>query len=203
MCCARSVVWVDGKANTDAAGFTYCALGALQIAGRVALPRCAQQSSSGISMQDQRAYPSLPDLTLRWLMSRITTFVEEEQPGEDDETDGEVDSHHSDDLSTASEALQTSNSSYADPASKYGPANGEAKAPSFEKLGSRPAPVENSQQPPSQLANSENIVHAGSAPPEESGEDLMPGYAGMNGRPDKMADTCYVFWVGASLNVSP
>lgn len=40
------------------------------------------------------------------------------------------------------------------------------------------------------------------APPEPAAVE-SEDFVGFNGRCNKMVDTCYAFWVGASLDVSP
>lgn len=164
---------------------------------------------------------SNPDLTVRWLLCRLTTFVEEKEEEGDDETEPDTGMSDDDALSTVTDAMQTPDTSFpssSDGAQLDSATPGEASShgqnvmqdaglKGFHKIRSYPTPpVEGDAADPvaapPQLAASQNLIHAASPPP--AGDDdtaSQQEWAGFNGRPNKLADTCYVFWVGASLKV--
>lgn len=218
---------IGEKANGTIAGFTYCAIAAAQLLSQLRLPRSAKPQPKTASVSDGKCL-SNPDLTVRWLLSRLTTFVEEKEE-EADDGDTEPDGGMSDDdaLSTATDVMQTPDTSFPNsssgaeadgglhesvPAEDHhashdeGPAQAE-EVPSFKKMRSYPAPplygdVDNPTAAPPQLAASENLIHAATPPPPETADPAgQQQWAGFNGRPNKLADTCYVFWVGSSLQV--
>ncbi|KAI9658814.1 MAG: hypothetical protein M1831_003840 [Alyxoria varia] len=113
--------------------------------------------------------------TVRWLTLRLTTTIEEEEM----------------DSPTANFPPYRA-SSASEPSAKPGslaPEDNPTSASSFQKFRSMPASY--ASRPP--------------APPQ-SNTSAMPGaipvhWTGFNGRPNKIADTCYAWWVGASLKI--
>ena len=134
------------------AGWTYCGVGVLKFLGRLPPTNCKKRDS-GIRHSVSKV--NIEDL-LRWLVSRQTLYLQEE------DDDGLL---HEDELSDL---------------------NANSTFLAFQKGDARPA---NSRIP--QVAEVQPI--------ELSAEELE--CAGFNGRCNKVADTCYAFWVGASLAV--
>ena len=159
------------------AGFTYCAIGSLALLDR--LPPNDHDRPPGA---DDSTYPAKPfgissrHKTICWLTSRLTTAVEED----------EIES-------PAANFPPHRASSSSEPSAKPGslsPEDNPAGASSFQKL--RSMPVGQTSRP---------------AATPQSDLSAMPGdipvyWTGFNGRPNKIADTCYAWWVGASLKVS-
>lgn len=177
-----------------AAGFTYCAVGALTFLDRLPSP-------SGTRKQKESALPnghsapaglSSRAATVRWLVARLTNTIYEEEDEED--TQDESDENGPGEVSTTSTSSSTAGNSEGDaiagiafdstdtPPSE----TKQTSTPSFTKLGSRPATEADST--PTNLDASPDSV---------AGE-----CTGLSGRTNKIADTCYAFWVGASLSVS-
>ncbi|KAK7727663.1 geranylgeranyl transferase type-1 subunit beta [Botryosphaeria dothidea] len=123
------------------AGFTYCAIGALALLGR--LP-----SNAGSRVSDAPLVGlSDPELTARWLVARQTLALDDE------------------------ELMETSDGD--EPAAAKTPID----APRAVKLHSLPSLIG-----------------------EAGGADFLQ-WAGFNGRCNKVADTCYAWWVGGSLSM--
>ncbi|KAH7062074.1 geranylgeranyl transferas-like protein type i beta subunit [Macrophomina phaseolina] len=123
------------------AGFTYCAIGALALLGR--LP-----SNAGSPVSDDPPFGlSDPELTARWLVARQTLALDDEDLM-DTSDGGEID------------AVRT-----------------PIDAPHVVKLHGLPS-------------------QSGDA----IGAELVQ-WAGFNGRCNKLADTCYAWWVGGSLSM--
>ncbi len=141
--------------------------------------------------------------TVRWLISRITTLIDEEDYKDamehdggggqyDDESDLETDggSIISDQTSSTAEPRPSSQSTV-DTVSSV------ATTPekSFAKLGSRPSA--DTVETHALVQPSPDMVPLVTSP----FDPFHSQWAGFNGRPNKIADTCYGFWVGGSLAV--
>ncbi|KAL1631910.1 geranylgeranyl transferase type-1 subunit beta [Neofusicoccum ribis] len=149
--CIRASETYDGGISEAAyheahAGFTYCAIGALALLGR--LPSNA--GTPPVS-DDPVVGLSDPELTARWLVARQTLVLDEEDT---------IDMSDGDDTDAAKTP---------------------ADAPQVVKLHSLPS------QPGHQEASAPQF-------------DLL-NWAGFNGRCNKIADTCYAWWVGGSLSM--
>lgn len=130
--------------------------------------------------------------TVRWLVARLTNTIYEED--EDEETQDEPDENGPGDVSTASASSSSAGNSEGDAIAGIAfdstdPLPAETTntpAPSFTKLGSRPAAEADST----------------SSKLDASPDSVAGECTGLSGRTNKIADTCYAFWVGASLSVS-
>jgi len=112
----------------------------------------------------------------------MTTTIEEE----DDETSADGDGHDSDTCSSSNEIEHTfSNTDTASSAS--------TPESSFTKLQSHPV------FPGERLVLQQPLLGNAGSPFQSS----PVRFAGFNGRVNKVADTCYVFWVVGSLTVGP
>lgn len=156
------------------AGFTYCAIGALALLNRlppeVADPASTAQRNFKNGGNHQNPGLSSVNNTIRWLISRMTTTIDEDEyEPVDDETD---------DLSTSS--------TFSNQGALSSPAT-TPESTGFVKL--RSTPID------SFPLMEESTVGS-------SFYQMHNQWAGFNGRVNKIADTCYVFWVGGSLAVS-
>ncbi|OMP84149.1 Geranylgeranyl transferase type-1 subunit beta [Diplodia seriata] len=147
--CIRASETYDGGISEAAyheahAGFTYCAIGALAMLGR--LPSNAGSPVSGHPL----AGLSDPELTARWLVARQTLTLDEE------------------------DAVETADGD------EIGAAKTPADVPAVVKLHGLPS----------------QTTAAGGL---EAFDFLQ--WAGFNGRCNKIADTCYAWWVCASLSM--
>jgi len=108
--------------------------------------------------------------TIRWLLSRLTAFVEE--PDDDSDTD----------------SVSSVNAFGSDGTNGNGSSSTE---PSFINMQSQ------SLQSPTEEGHERDMP----IPVDPHFESLSTQYTGFNGRPNKIADTCYAFWVGGALDV--
>ncbi|KAG8623644.1 hypothetical protein KVT40_008620 [Elsinoe batatas] len=133
----------DSPFHEPHAGYTYCGLGALSFLDRLST---SDHSSARITG------PSSPNSTIRWLVSRQTAGITEDDSFDtrQDETDTPETCHD---------------------------------AHTFLS--------------PSQLATETGKLSFASRPTRSFALD----WVGMNGRPNKIADTCYAFWVGGALHL--
>ena len=138
--------WRDDDlcSSTNVAGCTYCGVCVLRLLGRLPPPGKEETDDD------------LPQNLIRWLVSRQTLYLQEE-----------------DDLPMAAEDVP-------EPAP-------EEKPPSFQVQNAFPVSAIDTAKGP-------NISM------DVQMDDLK--CAGFNGRCNKVADTCYAFWVGGSLGVS-
>lgn len=186
-------------ADTAIAGYTYCAIGCLYfLKNRLPLPRSAKPPQEPLDDRSKALGLADPEATLRWLLSRVTDFVEEEHQDDDTDADGDLEMLSNDGSSTANEVFQTPNTSFS---SNNDYAARESPLPhSFEKIGSHVAnPSE--QLPLPNLLDADSVSVASSPPSEDEEGAGTVQWAGCNGRANKLADTCYAFWVGGSLSV--
>lgn len=111
---------------------------------------------------------SSPEATIRWLLSRLTTFVDEPDDDSDNDSVSSVNAYASEDTSLDSTAES-----------------------SFMKMGSQPvySSLDEDSGPDMPI------------PVDPRFESLSTQYTGLNGRANKIADTCYAFWVGGALDV--
>ncbi|CAK3841731.1 related to geranylgeranyltransferase Type I, beta subunit [Lecanosticta acicola] len=135
----------DESFHEPHAGYTFCSLGCASFVDRVKMLGLPNQCSSRV--------PSDPELTMRWLVSRQTDWLD---------PDAELDGYQSGD---AGDDLQTLKADDED---------------------SRKVSTTQLHQSPDKTTLLGPLT-------------LDPPEAGMNGRPNKTADTCYAWWVGASL----
>ena len=142
---------VDQCSCARTAGWTYCGIGVLKLLDR--LPPI-DSNQRGSPTQQPVSKINVQDL-LRWLLSRQTLYLQEEDGG-------------------------------AFPEEEYPDLMSNGEVSSFQKGGAHPA-------------TSLDLQGAEEVPIELSAEELK--CAGFNGRNNKVADTCYGFWVGASLAV--
>lgn len=190
------------------AGFTYCAIGALSLLNRLPLPdgaKGSQKSSHEDPAEDIHMTPapglSSFDVTVQWLVNRLTTSIDEEdldemeQDSEDDRDDHSMASTAA--SNTASERRQSTPpsevASTVATSSGSTPEKKDERDTSFRKIRSMPASALSDRNEPSDVA----------AHPDISLFDPVHSqWVGCNGRPNKLADTCYIFWVCGSLSVS-
>ena len=137
--------------SSTAAGWTYCAIGALSLLGRLPAPAKSNRAA--------RVWPSddAVEQMLRWLVSLQTSLLQEE------------------DLS--------------------GSATTEAMAQVELDSGAQQTSLEAAQvlSPEDPLTDGVGV--------EPLQDELQ--WAGLTGRCNKVADTCYTFWAGGSLTVDP
>lgn len=163
--------------------------------GNLSYPRSARPSAS--PQDPGRSYsPSDPDATTRWLLSRFTGWVDDQEEDDDDVemANGDVHTQSNGNVVTAADTLGAHDNNLAQ----------NRAPPSFEKLGSRPLSANTTEPLPlPDLQDTENLVSARSPPPPEDATGLEAvQWVGCAGRANKLADTCYVFWIGGSLSVS-
>lgn len=139
-------------------------------------------------------------MTLRWLLSRVTDFVEEEHIDDDTDAEGDTEMLSSDGSSTANEAFHTPDTSFS--SNNDYAARDNAHSHTLEKLGSHTANASAPPPVPNVLDAKSVNVATPPLPEEDNGSSTMQ-WAGCNGRANKLADTCYAFWVGGSLSVRP
>lgn len=132
------------------AGWSYCGIGLLKLLGRLSM----QTSSNASSEQQDLHEDDFEAKMVRWLVSRQTIYLREE-----------------DDLVEEDEVMNE---------------DGDSGSKSFHKDNAYPA---------TSLTSASSPDEAIEAPLE------LLKCAGLNGRCNKVADTCYAFWVGASLSV--
>jgi geranylgeranyl transferase type-1 subunit beta len=147
--CVREAECYDGGLSEAPfheahSGFTCCAIAALLFLDR--LPLSPSQKPDGVL----RGVTNLP-LTLRWLVSRQTLALDEDD--------------NMDDYSDGADTPEASSGSK-----------------SFVKLGAYPS--------------SQVVQH-----PMERSDSQAPPLVGMNGRPNKIADTCYAYWTSLPLQM--
>ena len=118
---------------------------------------------------------SSPERTVRWLMARLTTNIEED----DFDDRGESNNHEEPVLPGLKPHMPNIN-----PAS-----DSERVERSFTKIRN----LSHSHDKKSDTAHSMSMALPDAAPVH---------WTGFNGRCNKVADTCYAWWVGASLEVS-
>ena len=118
---------------------------------------------------------SKDDETIRWLTHRLTTAI--------NETDEDLAEH----VPTSSPVNPTPPLALESDHEYLGETLGE---PSFVKISSRPVSIKEANRP---YDTAEEFL-------EECQKPVS--WTGFCGRCNKVADTCYVFWVGASLKVS-
>ncbi|KAI9713005.1 MAG: hypothetical protein M1828_001479 [Chrysothrix sp. TS-e1954] len=159
------------------AGFTFCGIGALALDER--LQECQQNGQSSAINTNGMSPGRRPkvgdvlgdlDKTIRWLVARLTTLLDEDESTMDDEDDETVADIETTPLQTPSHFAAGSD------------------AESFTKLRSYPIDA------PSQIAHSTPLMQG------QRQEDL-DRMTGFNGRSNKVADTCYAFWVCGSLSL--
>lgn len=132
-------------------------------------------------------------------MSRLTTLVEQDQL-EDGDYAGYED-FSTDDTTSTGQTPNSSFSSNADPSS-------EAKVShrSFQNVSRATAQKASVSDLPAQEENTLDGAIATDTGASHCDDDLWlhdrVQWAGFNGRANKVADTCYAFWVGGSLSVS-
>jgi geranylgeranyl transferase type-1 subunit beta len=189
-------------ANILPAGFTYCAIGALFFLDRLPLPEGAKgkeltmETDSDESME-KTAAPGLSsfDTTIQWLVSRLTTSIDEDELNDDDDDEDDGDDHsvvsansvNNNDAMSAAPSTSTSatstSSSQAAPEQEH----------SFEKIRSAPASSLSDRREPTRVVEDPDV---------STFDPVHSFWTGCSGRPNKLADTCYVFWVCGSLTVS-
>jgi len=183
--------------NSATAGFTYCAIGALFFLSRLPLPegvKGAKFSAHNDPKQEVHATPapglSSFDTTVRWLIGRLTTTLDEEDL--DEQYDDEEDERQSV-ASTASTTAQ----SYEPPSTEDTPASSTGTTPeketSFTKIKSTPVSALSDRKEPQTILDDPDV---------SPWDPVTTLWVGVNGRPNKLADTCYIFWVCGSLTVS-
>lgn len=172
--------------------------------GNLSYPRSARPASP--TEDPSKTYaPVDPNMTTRWLLSRLTDWVEEE-PEDDDESVDDVDTHSNGSVPTALDSNQTPGTSFGTDGIQNSTTEQSKTTPpkAFEKFGSHP--ISTNTTPPlpvPDLSEASNVVHASSPPPLDDTSELeQVQWVGCAGRANKLADTCYVFWVGGSLNAS-
>ncbi|CAK1367968.1 unnamed protein product [Cercospora beticola] len=154
------------------AGYEFCSLGALKFIGRLATSKEPPNTNAALTA------PSDPDASIRWLIERQTDLEEleeEEEIEEDSEPEHEVDR----------------------------PAEPSPKKPRTELATDSPISDLKTQLPTTSSSPISDPVHQS---PDKStlnttGFPFEPSDAGMNGRTNKVADTCYAFWAGASFHL--
>lgn len=128
--------------------------------------------------------PSDPDATIRWLVERQTDLedIEEELEFSEEEAPAPA---------PAPAPYSTSSTSTDQP-------------PAPKKPKTDPSPSD-SQQIPSSSSSTTNPLHQSpdrsTLLPNTGFMTLSPPDAGMNGRTNKVADTCYAWWTGASFHL--
>jgi len=149
------------------AGFTYCAVATLSFVER--LPTRTAVNPQQHNAAEKSGLTSV-HATIRWLLSRLTAFVDE--PDDDSDTD----------------SVSSVNAFGSDGTSGNRTSSIE---PSFIDMQSEclQSPTEEGDEPDMPI------------PVDPHFESLSVQYTGFNGRPNKIADTCYAFWVGGALDV--
>ncbi|KAL9099117.1 MAG: hypothetical protein Q9163_005343 [Psora crenata] len=141
----------DTCSSTNVAGCTYCGVGVLKLLGRIPAPGTADTMPSSKTTATETMMQGL----LRWLVSRQTLYVQDDDELTMDEEDP--------------------------------PESAPIASPSSLQV---------------------DVTHPMSTVNAATGADIslevpaQPLYpAGFNGRCNKVADTCYAFWVGGSLGM--
>ncbi|KAL6716431.1 geranylgeranyl transferase type-1 subunit beta [Lecanora helva] len=149
------VEWIEGSVTYEGgiaqepfhethAGLTYTGVSALSLLGKI--------SRKGTILRDEKTMsPAFIDNLIRWLVSRQTLWLHEEEDLPLEEA-----------------------SSHSEPV--FFP-------PKFHVMGSSPARTNITEQPSIEVTPEERL------------------FVGVNGRCNKVADTCYAFWVGGSLGI--
>ncbi|KAF4552375.1 Prenyltransferase and squalene oxidase repeat-containing protein 2 [Elsinoe fawcettii] len=134
----------DSPFHEPHAGYTYCGLGALSFLDRLSI-------SASTSAKETRG-PTTPDSTIKWLVSRQTATLTEEDSFDTlhDETDTPETCHD---------------------------------AHTFVA--------------PARIPTDTGKLSFSTRPTRSFAQD----WVGLNGRPNKIADTCYAFWVGGALHL--
>jgi hypothetical protein len=144
---------------------------------------------------EKTAAPGLSsfDVTVQWLVNRLTTSIDE-----DELEDGDDD--YGDDHSVASSTSLLNESTFEGAASPTTSATSVSSVPttpekdsSFTKIRSAPASSLSDRREPSDVAEDPHVSPF---------DPVHSHWTGCSGRPNKLADTCYVFWVCGSLTVS-
>lgn len=150
------------------AGFTYCAVAALSFVERLPTRTAVNPLLHNI---DKKSGLTSVESTIRWLLSRLTTFVDEPDDDSDDDSvsslNGFVGDGFNGDHTTSSDSPFLSTHS-------------QTAFSSLEEDSEPDMPI----------------------PVDPHFESLSTQYTGLNGRANKIADTCYAFWVGGALDVS-
>ena len=184
-------------ANNASAGFTYCAIGALFFLSRLPLPEGVKGAKFSAHNDPQQEVDATPapglssfDTTVRWLIGRLTTSLDEEDL--DEQYDDEADERQSV-ASTASTNEQNHEPRSTDgtPASSIG--TSPEKETSFTKIKSTPFSALSDRREPQAILDDPDV---------SPWDPVTTLWVGVNGRPNKLADTCYIFWVCGSLTVS-
>lgn len=159
-----------------AAGFTYCGVCTLSLLEK--LPAIDDRKSTpGTAATSERDF--IQDI-LHWLVYRQnTTLVEEEQPRE---------------IPVQSVNGQLENS------------GAHTEASENEHHANGPFPLNHHAEPPPGAfviqGASTDVNPLLPSPGTQNSDTLDLHWVGFNGRTNKVADTCYAFWVGGTLGVS-
>lgn len=197
------------------AGETYCGIATLALLGR--LP--SKYSKGGSTKNGETAISEdFIESTIRWLVYRQTSMFQEEAEDEYTIHDNEM-SHHQ---PTASHLPQVSDIQAALPtlpeASHTNSSTSQAVLPpthtSLPPLAPSHTAPQLSHNAPSPSHTAPEFSYAASDPSHASPSQPQPTpapltilpssllWAGFNGRCNKVADTCYSFWVGGTLSVT-
>ena len=170
------------------AGFTFCATAALALQARSQNRRINNGAevetarSEAVTLGESPSEASVITAGLqdgspavRWLLARLTQLIEDDEIllDEDDNTEGQE----------SSSAIS----------SKYYTLSTDEEAPetlSFSKSKSCHTPLENGSACLGEITGGHSALDA-----------YTPIWTGMNGRCNKVADSCYIFWVVGSLHV--
>ncbi|KAL9528843.1 Geranylgeranyl transferase type-1 subunit beta [Sphaerulina musiva] len=160
------------------AGYEYCSLGALNFLGRLATPTSDRTT---VDNDAPIRAPSDPDATIRWLVERQTDLEDIEEELEFSEEEAPA---------PAPAPSSTSSTSTDQP-----PAPKKPKTDPFPS-DSQPIPSSSSSTNPLHQSPDRSTLL-----PNTGFMTLSPPDAGMNGRTNKVADTCYAWWTGASFHL--
>jgi len=198
------------------AGETYCGIATLALLGRLPL----KYSKGGSTKNGETAISEeFIESTIRWLVYRQTSMFQDEAEDEYTTHDNEM-SHHQ---PTASHFPQVSDIQAALPtlpeASHTNSSTSQAVLPpthtSLPPLAPSHTAPQLSHNAPSPSRTALEFSYAASDPSHASPSQPQPTpapptippssllWAGFNGRCNKVADTCYSFWVGGTLSVTP
>lgn len=141
------------------------------------------------------------DVTVHWLVNRLTTSIDEEdldEPADDSEDERDDRSMSSTTTSNAASKRHDSTppsevASTVTTSSDTTPEKTSENGTSFQKLRSMPASALSDRNEPSDV-----LAH----PDISLFDPIHSQWVGCNGRANKLADTCYIFWVCGSLSVS-
>ncbi|KAK5173629.1 geranylgeranyl transferase type-1 subunit beta [Saxophila tyrrhenica] len=169
----------DQPYNEPHAGYTYCSLGALNFVGRL------QKADLRPSQLSSRYGPSNPQEVVRWLVQRQTEHIDP-------------------DASIDSDTIGSNRTSkVTDRELENILPNNHGAPPNSEQTPSQTAPPDHSftsaAAAKSQIRKPSYTPQPSTLPDHDSATTAI--CAGMNGRVNKTADTCYAWWSGASFHV--